>query len=335
MSGRFEPIADRYLEPVIRGSDEYMCKCPFCEGKSSLQFNIDTGLWVCFRCDAKGNAKTLVKRMGGTYTDPHVSVEAIRKHMDRLRTLKKREGKEVARVLDENVLRRYGFPDDYWSDVRGFSDEVIEEFQLGYDPIKNRNIIPFRNDRGELLGVIERLKDPDVDIRYIYYEGFDRKNSLFGSWRVKGARRVGIVEGSTDVVAMADVQRLTVAQFGSSISAGQIRLLHRLGIHELIMFYDYDEAGRKAEEKSRTYIDGIVLRTVVWDTDKYCWHKKLCGCGEHTWRNIANCQKKRLCTCGRRHEMDPGSLSIKERQQMYDNAVLVGSKKKWPTRKFA
>jgi hypothetical protein len=335
MSGRYEPIADRYLDPVIRGSNEFMCTCPFCAGKSSLQFNIDNGLWVCFRCDAKGNSKMLVKRMGGTYTDPVVSVEAIRKHMDRLRTIKKREGRETARVLDETVLRRYNFPDDYWSVVRGFSDKVIEEFQLGYDPIKNRNIIPFRNDDGELLGVIERLKDPNVDIRYIYYEGFDRKNSLFGSWRVRGERRIGIVEGSTDVVAMADAQRLTVAQFGSSISSGQIRLLHRLGIHELVMFYDYDEAGRKAEEKSRTYVDGIVLRTVVWDTNKYCWHKKLCGCGEHTWRNIANCQKKRLCTCGRRHEMDPGSLKIKERQEMFDNAVLVGSKKKWPTRKFA
>jgi hypothetical protein len=334
VSGRFEHIAGRFLDPVIRGSDEWMCKCPFCSGKASLQFNIDNGLWVCFRCDAKGNSPILVKRLGGTYTDPAVSVEAIRKHMDRLRILKKRGNKEV-RVLDENVLRRYKFPDDYWSEVRGFSDEVIEEFDLGYDPIKNRNIIPLRNDEGELLGVIERLKDPNVDIRYIYYDGFDRKHSLFGSWRVNGERRVGIVEGSTDVVALADAKRLSVAQYGSSISDGQIMQLHRLGIRELVMFYDYDEAGRKAEERSREAIRGIILRTVVWDIAKYCWHKKNCGCGEHTWRTIAKCEKTRLCKCGRKHEMDPGSLTIKERRRMFDNAVLVGSKTKWPTRKFA
>jgi DNA primase len=335
MSGRYEPIVERYLTPVIKGSEEYMCVCPFCDGRSSLQFNIDSGLWVCFRCDSKGNAKTLVRKLGGVYADPVISVEAIRKHVDRLRLLRKKENREQ-RVFDDSILRRFSFPNDYWSTVRGFSDSTIARWNLGYDPIKDRHIIPYRNPAGQLLGVIQRLGDEETEranIRYIYPESFDRKGSLFGSWQIVGLKKVALVEGATDTIALDDANRPSGGQFGSSISSAQARLLHRLGVREVVLFYDYDEAGLKATEKSREVLKGFILRSVQWDTSKYCWHEKLCGCGQHTWRDIANCQQKRKCKCGRRHGMDPNALKKKERKEMFDHAKLVGSKKEWRTMK--
>ena len=332
-TGRFEPIADKYLNPKIRGVSEWMCECPFCGGHASLQFNVDVGLWYCFRCEAKGTAKSLVRRLGGDYSDPVVSVQHIREQMDRMKLRKKRE-QLGSRVFPENTLRRYDFPDVYWTEIRGFSDSTIKKWNLGYDPISNRNTIAYRNPDGELLGVIQRLKDPDVEIRYIYPEGFNRKGSLFGSWHVE-TDRVALVEGSTDVIALDDATRPALGQYGSSISHGQIKLLHRLGIRHVVLFYDYDEAGRKAEEKSRELLNGFFLYTVMWDTNKYCWHKKLCGCGEHTWRTIGKCQNKKPCRCGRVHEADPNTLTIKERRRMFDNAKPIGKKKsKWDTRKF-
>lgn len=328
-SGRFENIAENNLSPVIRGSQEYMCKCPFCDGAASLQFNVDNGLWVCFKCDAKGNSKTLVQRLGGTYTDPVLSVDHIREHIDRIRMRVKHSDQKFEPV-DESTLRRFAFPDDYWTEDRGFSEETIAAWDLGYDPIQDRHTIAYRNEHGELLGVIQRLKG-DVFPRYIYPKGFNRKESLFGSWKVD-QRKIALVEGSTDVLGMYESGIQSVAQYGSAISALQVRLLHRLGVQEVVLFYDYDEAGRKAEERSREMLDGIIMRVPVWDSDKYCWHKKLCGCGDHDWRTIAKCQKKRLCQCGRKHEMDPGALPPKRRKRMYHNAVLVGSKTTWTRR---
>ena len=293
MSGRFEQIAEHHLEIVIHGTPECMCRCPFCDGKSSLQFNTDNGLWVCFRCDEKGNAKTLVRKLGGTYTNPAVSVESIYKRLDQLRILNKNKDKKP-QIFDESILRRYNFPTDYWS-KRGFSDTTIAKWGLGYDPITDRHTIPYRNVDGELLGVIQRLHDPDINIRYIYPDGFDRKQSLFGSWLLHGIRKIALVEGSTDVISMDDVDRPSGGQYGSSISSFQARLLHRLGAREVVLFYDYDEAGRKATEKSREMLDGLILRTVQWDTNKYCWHEKLCGCGYHDWRTIAKCQNRFKC----------------------------------------
>lgn len=323
-SGKYETLADTYLDAKVRGSSEFMCTCPFCEGSSSLQFNIDSGLWVCFRCDEKGNAKRLVEKMGGVYADPVASVEHLRAHLERTRArIQKKEA--VASVLDEHHLARFDFDDGYWTDDRGLSPETVKSFSLGYDPVLDRHTIPYRNEHGDLLGVIQRRTTQEFP-RYLYPEKFDRLGMLYGSWLVSDERKIGLVEGSTDTLAMFDVDRLCLAQFGSSISLRQVRLLHRLGIHEVVLFYDYDEAGRKSEEKSRERIDGMILRTAVYDRDKYCWHKKNCGCGQHTWRTIGKCQNKKLCKCGRKHEMDPGSLPKKERQRMFDEAVLVGSK---------
>lgn len=341
-SGQYESIAEKYLTPVVRGTSEYMTTCPFCDGRASLQFNIDSGLWVCFRCEKKGNAKSLVQQLGGTYADPVVSVHAIYERLDRIHMAQKQKD-EGPRVYDEAYLKRFEFPDEYWSEVRGFRQATIEKWQLGYDPIKDRHTIPYRSPDGELLGVIQRLGDKEAEaaeIRYIYDKSFNRKESLFGSWAIH-SRKIALVEGSTDVLALDDsgsddgvIPGIPAAgQYGSSISKAQIRLLHRLGVEEVVLFYDYDEAGKKAEEKARQYLDGMVLRAVEWDTSKYCWHKKLCGCGNHTWRNIGQCKKKFLCKCRRIHEADPGSLKRKERRRMYEEAVLVGKvKPKWRMR---
>jgi DNA primase len=331
-SGKYEPLADQYLTVKVRGSSEFMCQCPFCEGGASLQFNIDSGLWVCFKCDAKGNAKRLVTKLGATYLDPVVSVEHIRAHMDRLKIRKKKE-QQGEPVLDDRILSRYFDDPEYWHDSRGLSYKTIERFGLAYDPITDRHIIPHRNARGELVGVVQRRRTDEFP-RYLYPDGFNRRGSLFGAWLVEGRKKIALVEGSTDTLAMYDSKIIAPAQWGSSISKEQVRLLHRLGVREAVLFYDYDEAGKKAEEKSREYIDGIILRAPVWDESKYCWHKKLCGCGEHTWRDIGKCNHKRLCQCGRKHEMDPGSLRDKERRAMYESAPIVG-KRTWKYKKTA
>lgn len=329
MPARYEQIAENYLEPKVRGNSEFMCACPFCAGSTSLQFNIDSGLWVCFRCDAKGNAKTLARRLGREFIDPALSVEHIRQRMDRMR-LQRRRRAEGPRVLDESTLRRFDFDDPYWTEVRGFSKKTVKAWDLGYDPISDRHTIAYRNPEGELLGVIQRLKGELEDHipRYIYPEGFDRKNSLFGSWKIT-QRKIALVEGSTDVISLWQAGVPAVAQYGSSISRGQIALLHRLGVREIVAFYDYDEAGRKAEEATRERVEGIIIRRVQYDTAKNCWHAKRCGCGQHTWRTIGHCDRKRICECGRKHGQDPGSLKKKTIRQMYEEAELVGSIKKW------
>jgi hypothetical protein len=332
MPARYEPIAENYLSPKVRGQHEFMCACPFCAGDMSLQFNIDSGLWVCFRCDAKGNAKGLMRKLGKDFIDPALSVEHIRQRMDKMR-LERRRRAEGPRILEDSYLKRFQFNDPYWTKDRGFSKRAVAAWDLGYDPISDRHTIAYRNSYGELLGVIQRLKgdlDPDTP-RYIYEKNFDRKNSLFGSWKITN-RKIALVEGSTDVISLDDAGVMGAAQYGSSISRGQISLLHILGVKEVVLFYDYDEAGRKAVEATRERARGIILRQVSYDDERFCWHARICGCGQHNWRTIGHCAAKKHCRCNRIHGADPGSLKKKEIRKMYEEAELVGSLE-WKKRK--
>jgi DNA primase len=342
VSARFEQIVDRYLKVVLRSGDEYMCGCPFCNGSDCLQFNVVKGLWNCFTCSEGGSAKRLVNRLGGTYTDPAISVEVLRAAIDGMKLRRKnRESKEE--VLPEVTLARYaGIPHEYWMDERDFSLSTIKKWGLGYDPISDRCTIAYRNVDSQLLGVIQRRLD-DVFPRYLYPKGFDRSGSLFGSWEVaaRGVHKVALVEGSTDVITVDQADRVAVAQFGSSLTQRQIKLLRRLNVREIVLFYDYDIAGRKAERQAREVLEGFIVRAVRWDQDLYCWEQKVCGCGKgHDWFELGFCKNAegqpttRKCRCGRQHNMDPGKLEQDEIQEMYDNAVPVG-RIKWLTGKYA
>lgn len=321
MPARFETLVEQTLEIKSRGTDEFMCQCPFCDGATSLQFNIEKGLWVCFKCDLKGNAKTLVKKLGGIYADPEVSVDHLRNAMKRIEVEYSDEPK--IKLLAESHLNRYKGDTSYWTG-RGFTEKTIEKWGLGYDPLSDRAIIPYRNQEGRLIGVIQRRMG-NVFPRYLYPEGFDRKHSLFGSWRISTGRLV-LAEGSLDTIKINQAGFPSVAQYGSSIHPYQADLLRKMNVRSIILFYDYDEAGLKALHKSQSMLDDFLLHAVKWDTEKYCWHEKLCGCGDHDWKTIGQCRHKYACRCGRKHGMDPGELTRAQIKSMIEDAEPVGGR---------
>lgn len=327
MSYQFEEIAERYLDIGTRTGTEWMCFCPFHEnsGSPAMQFNVEKGLFVCFGCGEGGSAKKLVKKFGGIYSDPIASIEVLKKSLERLT----RPDEQPNEPLPDSYLARFATrrPHKFWKEDRGFSTGAVKRWGLGYDPISDRATIPFRDSDGALRGVIYRRLD-DQFPRYIYPKSFDRLGSLFGSWRIveEGDKEAAIVEGGLDTVKVDQSGIASVAQYGSSIASGQVQLLRRIGIRRVTLFYDYDFGGRKAEAQAVKALKGFLVSKVVWDTDKYCWHEKLCRTGEHSPMEILKCPKeeRKYCRCGRKHGMDPGKLSTSTIQQMYDSAVLIG-----------
>lgn len=345
---KYEAVAERWLTPVLRSGDEWMCACPFCGGGHNLQFNTNKGLWICFRCEKKGTAQSLVTALGGSYTNPAHNVEMVRESLNALRKKIKAQRKGLGdEILPENYLARFaGKPHEYWTKRRKFTKSTLREWELGYDPIGPRLwnaekqswekvgpcvTLPYRTPDGDLLGVISRRLG-DGFPRYIYPKGFDRKGALFGSWKLEeidgNIRRAVLVEGSTDAVRIHQVGFHTAAQYGSSLHPRQVRLLKRLGVNEIVLFYDYDPSGLKATRQALTVLDGFIVRSVQWDKERYCWHGKLCDCGDgHSPMEIGSCPKKKRCRCGREHDVDPGDwkrLSDSTVETMVEEAPLVG-----------
>jgi len=300
-----------------------MCACPFCDGKSTLGFNDVKGLWICFKCGEKGSAKTLVEMLEGRYTEPEVELDAISAE---LRSLE-RDVQSVQRNIPESYLRRFsqaGRVHELWR-ARGFGDSACLRWELGYDFLTGRLTLPFRDPfTGRLAGVFYRSTNGEGP-RYQYPYGFARSSSIYGSWFFSDSdsESAVLVEGATDAIGVSRCAELSGAVYGSSIARGQVRLLHRLGIKSVVTFFDYDRAGIRATEKARDIAEEILVEEVAWDTEKYCWHRIVCGDGRCDNRNISRCTRRIHCKCDRIHEPDPGSLDVKETRRLLERTTRV------------
>lgn len=268
MTREYEDFANRHLHVIGRNGSEWMCRCPFHEneGTAAMQFNVDRGLFVCFSCGAGGGMRALARHFGTSYVDRGVDVDELLHTLTLLRS--KNHGEKPVPVLPESTLSRYDFPTDYWGPCprhciayeygrcknhRGFTPRTIKRFDLGFDPLRNTAVIPLRNDHGGLIGVVRRYLDPDVEFRYRYPKGFKRTNNLFGAWRAfRTDSDLGVmVEGATDSLNVWQAGYMGLGQYGSSLNPAQVTILRKLGLREVVLFYDNDKAGRKAARQAQ------------------------------------------------------------------------------------
>lgn len=245
MSAKYADFADKHLHVTLKSGSELMVSCPFHQAShSTMQFNIDRGLFICFSCGESGNIKKLARHLGVVnYREATPDIEDV---MEKLDALRKDERKEP-KPLSEETLARFNFPNRYWLS-RGFTDSTIQAFDLGYEPLRNAATIPARNPRGELVGVIYRYLDEDVTLRYKYPKRFSRSRNMHGYWLADNddSDLVVITEGAVDAMKVWQAGYPALAQYGSTLSVQQVRLLRRLGVGQIVLFYDDDDTGHKA-----------------------------------------------------------------------------------------
>lgn len=169
---------------------------------------------------------------------------------------------------------------------RGFSDETIKSFHLGYSPegfsalydastakgynkkflfdvglciedkhnggydrFRGRVMFPVFNVAGKVIAFGGRTlkKDPAKYINSPESVIYKKKNELYGLYQAKGAivkdGKCFLVEGYTDVISMhqAGIKNV-VASSGTSLTDGQIRMIHRF-TENVTILYDGDSAG--------------------------------------------------------------------------------------------
>jgi DNA primase len=174
---------------------------------------------------------------------------------------------------------------------RGFRDDIIQKFQLGYsleqrdaftvaaikagynkeylvktgltlegdnnylaDRFRGRVMFPVHSLSGKVVAFGGRiLKKDDKMAKYVNSpesEIYHKSNELYGIYFAKQAivkqDRCFLVEGYTDVISMhqSGIENV-VASSGTSLTPGQIRLIHRF-TENVTVIYDGDAAGIKA-----------------------------------------------------------------------------------------
>lgn len=193
---------------------------------------------------------------------------------------------------------------------RGFRDEMIERFQLGFAPTERdamakaaisagfneeyllktglcyktddgkvqdryhgRVIFPVFTVSGKVVAFGGRILSSDKKLaKYVNSpesEIYSKSRELYGLYQAKNAivqkGRCFMVEGYTDVISMhqSGIENV-VASSGTSLTEGQIRLLHRF-TENITVLYDGDAAGIKASMRGIDMLlaDGLNIKVLL------------------------------------------------------------------------
>jgi DNA primase len=222
--------------------------CPFHKNIHSPSFyiNINTGLWQCFNpsCGKRGNFRQLYKHLTGKSYSKEWILDPVNLQKELDKALIDDELKNdlsldsIAVSADESIQLFQTLID------RGYSLEIINYFEIGYSKIKDRVVIPVRDQNYKLVGFIGRAIHSWQDPRYLYNKGFKRADVLFNLNNAKFFDSVYVCEGSLDAIRIAQAGfKNVVATLGAQVSEKQMKMLRKY-FDEINIFSDNDDAGR-------------------------------------------------------------------------------------------
>lgn len=288
----------------------YVGLCPFHNEKTpSFSVSPSKGLCKCFSCGKGGNVVHFI--MEHEQMSYYEALKYLAKKYNI--EIKEREltsEEKQAQTTRESMFIVNNFARDYFQNIlrnhvdgrsiglaylrqRGFRDDIIDKFQLGYstdshdalaqealrkgykkeflvktglcyetddhrlrDRFWGRVIFPVHTLSGKVVafgGRVLSTQTKGVKVKYVNSpesEIYHKSNELYGIYFAKQAivkqDRCFLVEGYTDVISMhqSGIENV-VASSGTSLTPGQIRLIHRF-TNNITVLYDGDMAGIKA-----------------------------------------------------------------------------------------
>jgi DNA primase len=264
------------------GGSEANFSCPF-EGhshgdeKPSAYMNVETTAWFCWGCKKRGNAISFV-----------AEVQQINKS-DAQRWLRDiygiefdepRGGSMQAEIsarfapVPDLPIRSKPTPswlstlDVEWSDNsrlvepqygylfgRGFTAEILTDWEIGYDYLSDRLTIPVYDLEENLFGIKGRAWRNGHDPKYFIlgdretprygFSPYEATEVVFGLNRKPNVQTIVLCEGELNAVACAQVGIERPVAIGMSyLSDRHAKLLVREA-RECIVFWDPDKAGRE------------------------------------------------------------------------------------------
>lgn len=311
-----------------RAGVNYKGLCPFHDEKTpSFVVSPAKGLCKCFSCGKGGNAVHFVmeheqlnyyealKWLAGKY---HIEVREHKLTDEEKQARSDRESmfvvNEFARDYFQNILHNHVDGQSVglaYFRQRGFRDDIIRKFQLGYslaqydalakeasrkgfkedfllktgvcykrdsdgqlrDRFWGRVIFPVHTLSGKVVAFGGRILKTDAKAaKYVNSpesEIYHKSNQLYGIYFAKQAivkeDRCFLVEGYTDVISMhqSGVENV-VSSSGTSLTPGQIRLIHRF-TNNITVLYDGDGAGIRASIRGIDMLleEGMHIKVVL------------------------------------------------------------------------
>ena len=287
----------------------YVGLCPFHNEKTpSFYVSPSKGICKCFSCGKGGNViHFLMEHEQMSYWD--AAKWPARKYGVPYNERELTESEKAIQNERESMFITNQFALDFFKDTllntdkgraiglayfrkRGFRDDILEKFHLGYCPdepdalaraalakgytrenliktglcyerendgqlrdrFHGRVIFPVHSIAGKVVAFGGRIMSSEAKVaKYVNSPEsiiYSKSRELYGLWQAKQAivrkDRCFLVEGYADVISMfqSGVENV-VASSGTSLTPGQIRLIHRF-TNNITVLYDGDKAGIKA-----------------------------------------------------------------------------------------
>jgi len=280
-----------------KAGNSYKGLCPF-HGEKTPSFNVnpEKNLFYCFGCGAGGNVITFVSRFHNlSFTDAvmflaeryGISVQTGKDDSKRSGILGLHE--DILLETKRRLLSAEGKEARDYIASRKFAGEVVEEFGLGYFPIRletepflkkygkdvllasglfvegkygvrmrffNRLSFPIRSITGKVVGFSGRSMDGSMP-KYMNSpetEAFRKREILYNfdkaKDKIKKTETCIITEGYFDVMRLVEKgYGNAVATMGTALTKEHVDQLKRYA-QEIILLFDGDDAGYKAALKT-------------------------------------------------------------------------------------
>jgi 5S rRNA maturation endonuclease (ribonuclease M5) len=173
---------------------------------------------------------------------------------DHIKSIRTAVGKDYTRPDPERIsvfvteLHKCDKALEYLKAERGFTEETIEHFNLGYDKDKHAISIPIYKE-GELINIKYRFIEPD-DLRYTSER--NAETWLFNDDGLNEAKNLGgvlVVEGEIDAMSawQAGIKNVVSTASGKDSYGVWIELLDK--IKRVYVAFDNDEGGKASGKK--------------------------------------------------------------------------------------
>lgn len=242
------------VEVVGDTHTHFLCYCPFHGNTDSPAFAVDKykGLFTCFNpsCMNSGTLPDLLRRQKGL--NPFQSQRVIIKHRNVNRTpfaerLREAMAKPVDFVefpqesLDRMAEDFKGSVAEEYMHSRGFDDDTLEYFGVGYSAKQNMVIVPMHDPNGMPIGLIGRTPS-STDKRFKNSTGLPKAKT---AWNFHRAKR----HGDTVIICEASYDAMRIHQAGYpnviALLGGHVTDYHIAQINrhfsKVIIMTDFDE----------------------------------------------------------------------------------------------
>ena len=165
---------------------------------------------------------------------------------------KKEEIKPI-KYISEEELASYRFYHPYMFQ-RKLTEEIINKFDIGFDKKTNCVTFPVYDKNNKCLFVVKR----NVSFKKFYIPP-DIDKQIFGLNQIpKDCNELIICESVFNALTCWVYGKPAIALFGTG-SSKQIETIKNLAVRKIILAFDGDEAGQKADKKFRKALNMVKL----------------------------------------------------------------------------